>query len=275
MPSPIAKRIEEQRKREIEQQTEREIEEDNQRLRDKRGNPRSPGQDYITEEDETNTNERRVKNTMNAVNNIELTENLDYHISEAINSAVIDYSEDIENLGDIFPSTPITRDVIGLIREGAESNTYTFMFDIMPILLNDDDTIGIIGEDYLLSLTYNIFIFSLYDIVYGYQHSAIVKDFNYRKMIKSMVEDRIDTLRKEELFIESKMVLFYNRINKLVVKNINDGISIKIKGDRKKVEIIDGGKTKKRRYVRNSKNVLRVKGKKQETKRRRRFRKKI
>lgn len=270
MSSPLSKRVNEQI-------TEQEINEDIQQLRVERGISRSPGQDYETEEDELNTIKRRNENKMHADNTIELTGNLDTLISEAIDTVVINHSENIADLGIIFPRKPFTTNVINVIRDKAKSNTFTFMFDIMPILLKDNDTNDIIDKKYILSLTDNIFIFSLYDIVDGYQDPTIMEDPKYKKIIGSKVLHRINELQEEELIIPTKMLLllFVIRINALIEKNIKDGIYINNTGNRKSIKFTTrGGKTKKRRYMRNSKKGLRIKVKKQWTKRRR-IRKKI
>lgn len=263
-PSPLSKRVNEQI-------TEQEINEDIQRLRVERGIARSPRQDYETEEDELNANERRDKNKMNADNNIELTGHLDYLISEAINSVVIEfkgikYANFFKTLEKVFPGKPFTRGARYNIIQTAESNTYKFMFDFMLILLNNDNTID---ENYILSLTYNIFVFSLFDIARGYKNPEITKDPNYEKTISSSVAEKINTLQEEQLYKENEMSTFLYNIKRLTIKNIRDGKSINTHdGYTNNVRFINGGKTKKRRYMRKSKNALRVKVKKQRTKRR-------
>jgi hypothetical protein len=253
--------------------TEQQIKEDNQRLRDERGIARSPGQDHETEEEELNTFARYNENKENAVNASSLSEHLDYHITKNVDAAFMNNKEMIDDLGSIFPNKPILPNVIDIISNTAKTNTYKFMIDIVPILLNNDDTID---EDYILSLTNDIFIFSLIDIVYGYQTPTIMSNPKYRKIIQSRVKNRLDTLRDDMFdgeFPQNEVQLFVNGINTLVVKNIRDGISINNNGDRKRVRIMDGGKTKRRgykhrkTYSRPSKKGLTFKQKKQRTRR--------
>lgn len=227
-----------------------------ERIRQSRiGIVRSPSQDIMDEDELREYNERMENHKQHVDGVIEMSEGLDRIINESVDNVVNDNQENIDNLSSMFNDNTITSDVIRKISDAARINTEKFMFDIIPQLLSINDTID---SGYISSLTNEIFLFSLMDIVFGYQNP------DYKSPNLSKIKNRFDSL-EEDGFIKSDETikqLFIKNINILVRKNIKDGVSIKKRGN-KVFMINEGGKTKRRRYKRKKTIKRRVKSKRQ------------
>jgi hypothetical protein len=224
------------------------------RIRQSRiGIARSPSQDIMDENEELERIKRMENHKQHIAGVTEMSDGLDRIIIECVNNVVTDNQTNIDNLSSMFNDNTITPDVIREISDVARVNTENFMFDIIPQLLSNNDSID---SGYISSLTNEIFLFSLMDIVFGYQNP------NYNSSNISKINNIFDSL-KEDGFIESDETikqLFIKNINILVRKNISEGKYIKNKNKRT-IKFNVGGKTKRRRYKRKKTIKRRVKSK--------------
>lgn len=237
MSSPLAKRQQFLEQQRLEQQELSKIDEQDQELREQRGFSRSPSQDNINTEEEYNAYTNRHNTHKETVKNlVNIYDSLESEISGIIDDFIMEHPENIDNLSNIFKDTSITPDVKSDILNAARKNTFVFMFRIISLLPNDYRS----NYDSISSLTSLIFLFSLTDIVFGYQNP----DYNssrYTSTIQSKVQNRIHALNEENL-----LGIDTQNIEMLVKKNIKDGVSIKKKGN-KVVMFNMGGKTKRKR----------------------------